>query len=118
MKKSIPFFKIYFKPLILMTLSILFVSCTKRYIGTRTICEKSLYAEIYEINPAGMDACYLTDSANFRFYVGKFDPESGNYSFECKGDSIVIYKVNGVGYVKSRINVLNLDVLCKQHKFE
>ena len=75
--------------LIFAALCITFTSCYKRYIGTRNICGNNLYVEIYEINPAGVDACYLTDSTNFRMYIGRFDPESANYDFKCHGDSFI-----------------------------
>ncbi len=109
---------IYNNYVILIWLSLLFIGCKKRNIGTRIICDKNLYAEFYEINPAGMDVCYLTDSLNFRFYVGRFDPENGNYKFVCDGDTIMIYSTNSAGYIKDRVNLLSIKFLQKQHKFE
>jgi hypothetical protein len=111
--------------LILTILCIPFTSCYKRYIGTRDICGNKLYAELYEINPAGVDAWYLTDSTNFRFYVGRFDPESGNYKFECNGNLVFIERfIHRDQYISDTVNiikekkVINLDDLRKQHKFE
>lgn len=114
-----------FRNLFLATSCLIFISCYKKYIGTRTICENDLYLEIYEINPAGIDACYVTDSTNFRIYVGKFDPESGNYKFRCKGDILYIEKFKERDeYISDTVNIviekrlLNLRVLKHQRKFE
>jgi hypothetical protein len=70
----------------------LFTSCIKRHKFTTKVCNKNLYAEVFIINPAGVNEDYLTDSVNFRMYVGKWDDEHENYSYICKGDSIEIEK--------------------------
>jgi hypothetical protein len=110
--------------IILAALCIAFTSCYKRYIGTRNVC-RNLYVEIYDVNLAGGDACYLTDSINFRILVGKFDPENGNYKFQCDENIVYIEKLNHSDrYISDTVNivaekkVLNLDVLKRQHKFE
>ena len=102
-----------------------FTSCYKKYIGTRAVCGNSLYAELYEINPAGVDAFYLTDSTNFRTYVGRFDPEIGNYEFSCKGNYVCIEKINRRNqYILDTVDiivgktVLNLDSLRQQHRLD
>lgn len=81
------------KRLIIVILCFSFISCYKKYILTRNICANSLYAEFYETNPAGVDACYITDSINFRYFIGSFDPELANYRFKCFGDSIWVEKL-------------------------
>jgi hypothetical protein len=68
--------------------------CIKAYKETTAVCNGKLYIEVFNINPAGVDSYYLTDSLNFRLYVGKFDNEHENYSFTCKGDSITINKLS------------------------
>ena len=113
------------RSLVLTILCTTFTSCYKRYINTRDICNNNLYAELYEINPAGVDAWYLTDSINFRIYVGKFDPENGNYKFECDQNYVYIQKfAYRDHYISDTVNAvigkkkLNLDSLKQQHKFE
>ena len=49
--------------------------------------------EVYNINPAGVDAAFLTDSINFRVFLGEFDNEHENYNCYCKGDTIIIKKL-------------------------
>ena len=73
--------------------SLLFSSCIKKYKRTSNVCKNTLYVEVFNINPAGVDAVYLTDSINFRLYVGEFDNEHENFSCYCNGDSIVIKKL-------------------------
>ncbi len=110
------------KNLILLLVCVISASCYKRYIGARTIC-KNLYVEIYDVNFAGGDACYLTDSLHFRILVGKFDPENGNYRFYCDGNSVYIEKLQHRDqYISDTVNivaekkVLDLEVLKKAHK--
>jgi hypothetical protein len=51
-----------------------------------------LYIERFNINPFGVDEIYLTDSLNFRVYVGKYDVEHQTFTFVCKENNIMIYK--------------------------
>ena len=72
---------------------IMFSSCRKKYEATRRICDKKMYMEIFNINPAGVDAEYLTDSLSFRLYVGKYDSEHEGFFYSCVGDSVKIEKM-------------------------
>lgn len=76
--------------IILIFFSFLLASCIKKYSRTITVCDEKLFVEKYDHNFVDVAYCYLTDSSNFRMYVGKFDNEHGGYSFNCKGDSIEI----------------------------
>ena len=76
----------------LLLLCVLFVGCIKKYKFTAKVCDKHLFVEVYNVNPAGVDADYLTDSISFRKYIGKYDEEHENYSYTCKGDSVYIMK--------------------------
>lgn len=81
----------------------LFLSaCIKKYKQTNKFCE-NLYIEIFNVNPAGVDSHYITDSFTFRFYVGKIDNEHENYHYMCSGDSLVIEKIASLdnsGYMR------------------
>ena len=81
--------KFYFLCLIL---SIIYINCTKRYKFTKNFCDNKLYAEVYNINPAGVNADYLTDSLNFRILIGRTDSDHERYHYSCSGDSIPIQK--------------------------
>lgn len=97
------------------------------------ICNQRLFVEKYEVWGGGaydgdMISDYLTDSINFRLYIGTFDNAHENYTYVCKGDSVYIEKVSieeeGIPYntrvitkVIERKSV-DLKVLQKQHKFE
>ncbi len=72
--------------------SILFVGCVNRHKSTVKLCDGKLYVEIFNINLAGVDEEYLTDSIKYRIYIGKFDNEHEWFSYICKGDSIKIIK--------------------------
>ena len=81
---------------------ILLFGCIKKYKFTSKVCNKNLFVEVYTVNPAGVNADYLTDSVNFRKYIGDWDDEHENYSYSCKGDSIYIMKtVEGNRWAKA-----------------
>ena len=84
------------------------------------ICTKNLFVETYTIFGGGAYggdkvSDYLTDSINFRIYIGTYNNGDEAYSYECRGDSINIYKVIGTRENKNRIintriySLLNLE---------
>ena len=91
---------IFLRFLKLTLLLFLFSACTRKYKRTVKVCDESLYVEIYNINPAGVDADYLTDSINFRICVGQFDNEHENITYNCNGDTVVIHKFERTYSVK------------------
>ena len=64
--------------------------CYQKYSRTITVCDGNLFVERYHHNFIDVAYYYLTDSSNFRIYVGKFDNEHGGYSIKCQEDSISI----------------------------
>lgn len=101
--------------------------------STIEVCDKTLLVEKYTISGGGAYggdrvSDYLTDSINFRMYIGTFDNAHENFTYECKGDSIYIEKVSieeeGIPYnTKSVVKVIekktvDLKTLRKQNKFE
>jgi len=79
--------------IVLASLSLIFFSCDKKYKYTVKVCGGRLYAESFNIKPAGVDEDYLTDSINFRIYIGKYDNGHENFGYECNGDSITVMKL-------------------------
>jgi glycine/serine hydroxymethyltransferase len=71
-----------------------FIGCVKKYKRNAKVCDGKLFVEIFNVNPAGVDSHYLTDSLNFRVYIGKFDNEHENFHYFCRGDSIIIEKLS------------------------
>lgn len=69
----------------------------KKYKYTLKLCDHNLYVERFMVNPAGVNADYLTDSLTFRIYVGKWDSDHENFSYVCMGDSIFIKKLYTMG---------------------
>jgi hypothetical protein len=64
---------------------------------TVAVCNKKLFVEMFTIFGSGAFGGdrvseYLTDSINFRIYIGTFDNAHEAYSFECFGDSIKVSK--------------------------
>jgi hypothetical protein len=76
--------------LIIVILFSLFLTSCKKYSRTITVCDENLFVERYRNGFIDVAYYYLTDSANFRIYVGKFDNEHGGYSFKCQNDSVEI----------------------------
>lgn len=62
---------------------------------------------------------YLTDSMNFRIYVGSHD-ESSSFDYQCAGDSVFVRKFAHDGNSKIIIEekILSVSMLKKSHKFE
>ena len=81
------------KYLPLLAVILLATGCIETYSYTVKIRNSSLYSEVYNFNPAGVDKAYLTDSVNFRVYIGKFDNEHEVFKYLYKGDSITVYKM-------------------------
>ena len=109
-------------------------------------CAGHLYLETYCVYGGGalstdMDALYLTDSVNFRKYIGTYDEEDEMISVKCKGDSIIVEKkakadqtfkienvplkgkAEAIPYVAYKIKKLNKRVfslkdLRESHEFE
>ena len=104
--------------------ALLFVACEKKYTLTGKICHDSLYVEVFQVNPFGEYSEYLTDSTNFRVFIGIFDPENNGYTYSCNGDSIIVWK-HTLGYKSSDqiTKTLSKDVysireLRKQHSID
>lgn len=112
----------FLKAIIIITLSHFFNGCIKQYKHTARVCNDKLYVEVFNINPAGVDCDYLTDSTNFRLYVGRWDNEHENFTYSCSGDTIVIEKI-GIVNVEGKFQILdkkiyNLQSLKKGKIFE
>jgi hypothetical protein len=75
------------------SLALFLIGCSEKHEWTTGVCENRFFVERFNVNPAGVDVHYLTDSATFRMYIGKFDNEHENYSYSCVGDSIVVVKL-------------------------
>jgi hypothetical protein len=78
---------------ILPAISLFYIGCIKKYKFTSNACSGRFYEEVFNINPAGVDEVYLTDWLNFKIYIGKIDNEHENFSFNCIGDSIQVFKL-------------------------
>ena len=100
----------------------IFSGCIKKYKYTTKVCEHTLYVEAFNVNPAGVDADYITDSVNFRLYVGKFDNEHEIYRYSCSGDSLLIRKFAVLDFSGIRkvidTRVFSIKELKSKGKFE
>lgn len=124
-----------FNILYIALLGILSAGCVKKHKSTVGICN-GLYVEIFNINPAGVDNAYLTDSLNFRLFVDHWDEEHESIRYICKSDSICIIKTdnaskncrtvtldNGLSTVLCDIDTISkktysLNQLKKERRFE
>jgi len=93
--------------LIVMLLSFYITGCYKKYSRTISVCDGNIFVERYHHNFIDVAYYYLTDSINFRIYVGKFDNEHGGYSFKCQNDSITIFK----SYEGKNTNVIKYSLV-------
>ena len=86
---------------IIVVFMLLSIGCTPTYRSTVDIGDH-LYLEHFNINPAGVDEVFLTDSTNFRISLGTFDIEHERIGCELKGDTITVYK-DKAGYGGNRV---------------
>ena len=107
--------KIHSKIICLILFSIFFTSCNKKYNRTVTVCDGNLFVEVFKHQSIDVAYDYLTDSSNFRIYVGKFDYEHAYYRYNCQNDSLEISET----YEGEIINVrkYSLDSLRKTNNF-
>lgn len=87
---------------IILSLILLQSGCKQKdekgeYDHTTEVC-KSLYAEAYRTFGSGafggdIIANYLTDSVDFRVFVGTFDNYDKHFSYECSSDTLRIYSL-------------------------
>ena len=98
----------------------------KHFGGTVVICNK-LYVEFFNVFSSGafggdMISEYLTDSTNFRIYIGTFDNADYKYVYGCYGDSIMVKKLHNTNrdtfpsVIETRI--FSLKKLEKEKQFE
>jgi hypothetical protein len=100
----------------------MFSSCIKKHKFTTEVCEHTLYVETFNVNPAGVDADYITDSVSFRLYVGKLDNEHELYRYSCSGDSLLIRKFADIDTSSARqvveTRVFRINELKSKGRFE
>ena len=100
---------------------VLSIGCIKKYKFTSKICKGKLYAENFNVNPAGVNEVYLTDSLSFRLYVGQYDSEHENFNFTCNADSVIVKKIT-FNDITGKVEILqtktyNLNDLVKMKNF-
>ncbi len=93
-------------------------------------CGCNLYAEYYLVYAQGAwgadsEAEYLTDSVNFRQYLGVFDQADEHINVDCNGDSITVTKTStefvNPNWSKPQIiekKVYSLQELKRRHAFD
>jgi hypothetical protein len=98
--------------LVILLFVLPFLGCSRRHRVTLDVGDH-LYVEYFNINSAGVDEVYLTDSVNFRIYIGRYDTEHQKVGCEVNGDTIVIFK-NKAGEGGVRV-IMDLKQLSKQY---
>jgi hypothetical protein len=73
-----------------MILPFFLLSCNTKYKSTIKVCDNKLFVEQFNNKYVDVAYDYLTDSTNFRIYIGKFDNEHAYYRYNCEDDSVVI----------------------------
>jgi len=100
-------------------MTIFLYGCNRRHLDTNEIRDK-LYIETFSAGLIGnLTAQYLTDSVNFRIYIGTFDDETEWFYYRFKGNNIYVEKLQNIdetGLVKTiDKKVYNLPDLKKSH---
>lgn len=68
----------------------------KRHRATVAVCNNSLFIESYTIWRGGafggdIESDYLTDSTDFRIFIGTYNDANENIAYICNGDTIFVY---------------------------
>ena len=68
--------------------------CRHEYKFTARL-RNGLYVETYSTGIMGvLTEDRLTDSVDFRIYIGTFDDENGGFYYRCNGDSIIVQELD------------------------
>src|ERR1700733_1427192 len=79
-------------PVITVVMIVLY-GCNRKHRDTYEI-RHGLFIETFSAGLIGnLSAQYLTDSVNFRIYVGTYDDETESLYYTFKGDSVYVEKV-------------------------
>jgi hypothetical protein len=101
--------------LLFLSFALPVVACDPVHIATTDLGDH-IYLEYFEVNPAGVQEVYLTDSVNFKITLGKYDTEHEKIGGKIDGDSIIVFK-NKAGNNRERVLVdqakLSIDSLRK-----
>ena len=96
----------------------------KELYSTTQLCDGKLFVETYMIFGGGAGggdrvSQYLTDSSNFRIYIGTYVQLYKHYWYECIGDSIKIHEMDEE-HANKIISIRSyfLPTLKKENKFE
>ena len=97
----------------------------KNFFGKNPVCN-GLYREKFSVFSGGawsaeLYSDYLTDSVNFRIYIGTHDEREG-ISYECNGDAIIATKFtfkegSNTSTILSEWR-FSLSKLIREHKFD
>lgn len=101
---------------------------SKEELNSRTkLCNQQLFVEQYKVTEGGAYGGdrvtdYLTDTTNFRIFIGTYISGENIYSFECKDDSVYVLLIKQLpspaeNQILSTKKYSLLD-LKKQGKFE
>lgn len=96
----------------------------QKLFSKKLVCDK-IWREKFRVFSGGalsaeLYSDYITDSVNFRVYVGSHDEYSG-FQYECNGDTLFVNKFKVNAERNSTIierSSFSLSVLQKRHKFE
>ena len=96
----------------------------QKLFATRSVCN-NIWREKFRVFSGGAFSAelysdYVTDSVNFRVFIGSHDEYSG-FKYNCNGDTLFVrkFKVNedrSSSIVES--SIFRLSILRKEHKFE
>jgi hypothetical protein len=81
--------KVQFIFILLFALPVL--GCSRRHLFTADLGDH-LYVEYFNVNPAGVNEAYVTDSVNFRVFIGQYDAEHERVGCINKGDTLICHK--------------------------
>lgn len=96
----------------------------QKLFSKKLICNK-LWREMYRVYSGGAYSAevysdYLTDSTNFRLYVGTND-EYSSFDYQCRGDSVIVRKFShNENQTKTivKVSTFSLSKLRLDHIFE
>ena len=97
----------------------------KKFFASNSVCY-NLTREIYIVSAWGALSAetysdYLTDSINFRVFVGTSD-ERSNFEYRCKNDSVYVIKLSIIGTEKAKavdtFKIFSISELKRKKIFE
>jgi hypothetical protein len=94
--------------LIVLCIALTNIGCTRKLRLVRDY-GNHIYLQLFKVGSFGVDEAFVTDSANFIIYIGKYDSDHEGIGCKFKGDTITVMKTKDKFYQRIVIDRIELS---------